>query len=201
MADTLKAEELELAQKALATPNGLTSKEEAKLKVLNNKSIHVGDALNLIRTQFPIASVDELDLASRLIESQGTLKLSDEEKDLLEAAGDKRASLQDVIEVVMSAYKGTISNQMRDIRDQLFLLQILFRDFAVSNSAVKKLARKLSKTGDLSDAGFRKIMSANLKLTEDDFKVATKTREDAYTNMVDTLNQQSELLEKVQSNN
>lgn len=198
MADRLNDKEMNIVKKSISAPDTLTHDEKTKLDYLKSKPVRVEDVLEMINTEYPVPTEEELDLTKRLIESQGTLKVTKEESDLLDGARIKRASLQDVVDVVMSAYKGSINSRYLDLKNQLFLVQIMLRDLVVSKSELKKLAKKLNESGDLSDEGLAKVNSAKLVLSKTDFSDAAKTRDDAYTKVTDEMNKQTELLDKVQ---
>ena len=198
MADRLNDKEMNIVKKSISAPDTLTHDEKTKLDYLKSKPVRVEDVLEMINTEYPVPTEEELDFTKRLIESQGTLKVTKEESDLLDGARIKRASLQDVVDVVMSAYKGSINSRYLDLKNQLFLVQIMLRDLVVSKSELKKLAKKLNESGDLSDEGLAKVNSAKLVLSKTDFSDAAKTRDDAYTKVTDEMNKQTELLDKVQ---
>ena len=198
MADRLNDKEMNIVKKSISAPDTLTNDEKTKLDYLKSKPVRVEDVLEMINTEYPVPTEEELDFTKRLIESQGTLKVTKEESDLLDGARIKRASLQDVVDVVMSAYKGSINSRYLDLKNQLFLVQIMLRDLVVSKSELKKLAKKLNESGDLSDEGLAKVNSAKLVLSKTDFSDAAKTRDDAYTKVTDEMNKQTELLDKVQ---
>jgi len=198
MADRLNDKEMNIVKKSISAPDTLTRDEKTKLDYIKSKPVRVEDVLEMINTEYPVPTEEELDFTKRLIESQGTLKVTKEESDLLDGARIKRASLQDVVDVVMSAYKGSINSRYLDLKNQLFLVQIMLRDLVVSKSELKKLAKKLNESGDLSDEGLAKVNSAKLVLSKTDFSDAAKTRDDAYTKVTDEMNKQTELLDKVQ---
>ena len=197
MAERLNDTEMALVKKSIAQSESLTKDEQAKLDFIKSKPVRVEDVLEMLDTSYPIASIEELDLTKRLIEAQGNLKTTKEETAILDGTRYKRASVEDVVEIVMSAYKGGLANRYRDLKNELFLLQIMIRDYMVSKPELKALAKKLNETGDLSDAGLKKVNASKLVMGKKEYKEADKTREDAYTKMVDEMNQMSDNLEKV----
>lgn len=198
MAERLNETELALIKKSIASPDKLTSADNEKLEYLKAKPVRVEDLVTLLDTKYPTPTDVEMDLTKRLIESQGTLNVTSEEARTLDEIQTKRASLQDVVDIVMSAYKGSLANRYRDLKDQLFLVQIMLRDQVVAKNELKKLAKKLNATGDLSDEGLKKVNTSKLVMSTQDYKDAAKTREDAYTKVVDEMNKQTELIDKVQ---
>jgi len=198
MAERLNTEETELIKKSITQADKLTADEKEKLTYLMAKPVRVEDVVNIINLEYPIPSLDEMDITKRLIESQGTLKVTKEESEQLDEIRFKRASLQDVVDIVMSAYKGSINGRYRDLKDQLFLVQIMLRDMLVSKSELKRLATKLNKTGDLSDEGLKAVKASKLVMSKNDYKTAAKTREDAYTEVVDQMNKQTETISNIQ---
>lgn len=199
MAEQLNDKEFELVKKSITAPDRLTNDEKEKLDYIKAKPIRVDDVIKILGIEYPIPTGDEMDLTKRLVESQGTMKVNKEENDTLDAARVKRASLQDVVDIVMSAYKGSLANRYRDLKNELFLVQIMVRDFMVSKPELKKLAKKLHDEGDLSDEGLKTINASKLVMGKADYKKAAKTREDAYTKVVDQMNEQSAKLDAVQN--
>ena len=198
MAERLNEEEMNLVKKSITASDKMTDEEKTKMDYIKSKPVRVEDVISMINVQYPIPSKEEMDLTKRLIESQGTLKVTSDEAETLDDIRYKRASLQDVVDVVMSAYKGSINGHYRDLKNELFLVQIMMRDLVVSKSELKKMAKKLNATGDLSDEGLKKVNAAHLVLSKKDFETAAKTREEAYDKIIDQMNKQTEALDKIQ---
>ena len=198
MANRLDEEEVNLIKKAYVSgEDKLDKKELSKFEYAKTKPVTADDVMNLVDLKYPTPTDEEMEFVKKFIASAGTLKLTPHEVDLLNAAANKRVSLQDVVGVVMEAYRNDLAKRYGQLNELVFNLQIILRDELASVSKIKSLANKLHESGDLTDEGLAIVKKQNLRMSKHDYAEAKKATEDAMNKVVDKMNDATAALDKV----
>lgn len=198
MSKRLEAKELDLIKRAyLSGEDKLSTKDKEALTYAKAKPVTADDVMDLLNVKYPVPTDDEMAFVKEFVARAGMMKLTPEQNDLLNATADKRASLQDVIGIVMEAYRNELATRYRELAETQLNLQMIIRDELASASRIKQVAKRLNNEGELSDKALSIINKQNFRMSKRDYAEAKQTTEDALNKVVDKMNEMTDKLDKV----